>query len=159
MTTDEKPKKSLRIFVLADTHNRLPEEVKKMATAADEIWHLGDVCAEAVLDELRAVGPQVALVRGNCDSNFEWPLVVDLVRGGLKFRLQHVPPSQPPDDVDVLLHGHTHVPRNERRGNVVFLNPGCVTRPNRGSPPSIAWLEIANGKINWKLVPLRWRTV
>ena len=96
----------------------------------------------------------VIVVRGNCDSNFEWPLVLDLARGGLKFRLQHVPPDRPPDDVDVLLHGHTHVPRNERRGRVLFLNPGCVTRPNRGAPPSVAWLEIADGKINWKLVPL-----
>jgi len=155
MTTDEKSKKSLRIFVLADTHNRLPENVKEMAKDGDEIWHLGDVCAESILDELRAVGPRVTVVRGNCDSNFEWPLVVDLVRVGLKFRLQHVPPDQPPDDVDVLLHGHTHAPRNERRRNVLFLNPGCVTRPNRGSPPSVAWLEIANGKIKWELVPLR----
>jgi uncharacterized protein len=144
-----------RIFVLADTHNRLPEMVQQMAVDADEIWHLGDVCAEAILDELRAVGPRVTVVRGNCDSNFEWPLVIDLVRDGLRFRLQHVAPETPPDDVDVLLHGHTHVPRNERRGNVLFLNPGCVTRPNRGSPPSVAWLEIVDGKTHWKLVPLR----
>ena len=155
MTTDKKAKKSTRIFVLADTHNRLQQSVKEMAKDADEIWHLGDVCAETILDELRTIGPRVTLVRGNCDSNLEWPLVVDLVRGRLKFRLQHVPPDQPPDDVDVLLHGHTHVPRNERRGSVLFLNPGCVTRPNRGSPPSVAWLEIADRKINWKLVPLR----
>lgn len=155
MTTDEKPKESLRIFVLADTHNRLPESVKQTAKDADEIWHLGDVCAEPILEELRVVGPRVTVVRGNCDSNFEWPLVVDLVRGGLKFRLQHVPPDQPPNDVDVLLHGHTHVPRNERRGKVLFLNPGCVTRPNRGSPASVAWLEIADAKINWKLVSVR----
>jgi len=94
-------------------------------------------------------------VRGNCDGNFEWPLVLDLVRGGLRFRLQHVPPDHPPDDVDILLHGHTHVPRNERRGLVLYLNPGCVTRPNRGAPPSVAWLEIRDGKINWQLVPLR----
>ena len=80
----------------------------------------------------RRSGRPVIVVRGNCDSNFEWPLVLDLARGGLKFRLQHVPPDRPPDDVDVLLHGHTHVPRNERRGRVLFLNPGCVTRPNRG---------------------------
>ena len=79
MITDEEPKESLRIFVLADTHNRLPESVKQMAKDADEIWHLGDVCAETILDELRAVGPRVTLVRGNCDSNFEWPLVVDLI--------------------------------------------------------------------------------
>ncbi len=155
MTHREGSKKALRIFVLADTHNRLPESVKEIAKNADEIWHLGDVCAEAILDELRAVGPCVTQVRGNCDSNFEWPQVVDLVRGGLRFRLQHVPPDQPPENADVLLHGHTHVPRNEKRGNVLFLNPGCVTRPNRGSPPSVARLEIANGKINWKIIPLR----
>jgi putative phosphoesterase len=155
MVTQEESRKRLRIFVLADTHNRLPENVKEIAKHADEIWHLGDVCAETILDELSAIGPQVVIVRGNCDSNFEWPPVLDLVRGGLKFRLQHVAPDQQPDDVDVLLHGHTHVPRNEKRGNVVLLNPGCVTRPNRGSPPSVAWLEIADGKISWKLMPLR----
>ena len=154
MTTHQQSKSVRRIFVLADTHNRFPDSVKQMPKDAHEIWHLGDVCAEAILDELRPIGPRVTLVRGNCDSNFDWPLVVDLMRGGLKFRLQHVPPDQPPDDVDVLLHGHTHVPQNERRENVLFLNPGCVTRPNRGAPPSVAWLEVADGKINWKLVPL-----
>jgi predicted phosphodiesterase len=197
MRNDDKAEKPRRIFVLADTHNRLPDTVKEMAKDADEIWHLGDVCAEAILDELRAIGPRVIVVRGNCDSNFEWPLILDLARGGLKFRLQHHPPDHPPDDVagpasggqllptsdakgldtakrsswatqpvgetgcpsgamrvDVLLHGHTHVPRNERHGRVLFLNPGCVTRPNLGAPPSVAWLEIADGKIDWKLVPL-----
>lgn len=144
-----------RIFVLADTHDRFPERVKEIARGADEIWHLGDVCAESILDELRTVGPKVTVVRGNCDSNFEWPLVVDLVRDGLKFRLQHIPPDHSPKDADVVLHGHTHVPRNERRGSVLFLNPGCVTRANQGAPPSIAWLEIADGKMNWNLVLLR----
>ena len=155
MTSQEQSKEALRIFVLADTHNRLPQHVNELARSADEIWHLGDVCVESILHELRAIGPRVTVVRGNCDSNFEWPLVVDLVRGGLKFRLQHVPPNQPPNDIDVLLHGHTHVPRHERRGSTLFLNPGCVTRPNRGSPPSVAWLEIVVGKITWTLVPLR----
>ncbi len=144
--------KPLRIFVLADTHDRLPERVSILAQEADEIWHLGDVCAESILDELRALGPPVVVVRGNCDSHCEWPLVVDLVRCGLKFRLQHVPPERPPDDVDVILHGHTHVPRNERRGGVLFLNPGCVTRPNQGAPASVAWLEISDeALVRWKL--------
>src|SRR6266540_3439184 len=76
------------IFVLADTHNRLPESVLEIAKGADEIWHLGDVCAENILDKLRAAGPPVTVVRGNCDSNLDWPLVIDLVRGGLKFRTE-----------------------------------------------------------------------
>jgi hypothetical protein len=144
-----------RIFVLADTHDRLPANVVALAAKADEIWHLGDVCAEIILDELRAVGPPVSVVRGNCDSSYEWPLVVDLMRQGLRFHLQHIPPERTPDRVDVLLHGHTHVPRNERRNGVWFLNPGCVTRPNQGAPASAAWLELKNGKISWSLVQLR----
>jgi uncharacterized protein len=145
----------MRIFVLADTHNKLPEKIVDLARQADEIWHMGDVCADWILDELRATGQPVVLVRGNCDSNFEWPLVVDLTRGGLKFRLQHIPPERPPDAVDVVLHGHTHVPRNEKRGGILFLNPGCVTRANQGAPPSVAWLEVADGKANWRLVQLK----
>jgi putative phosphoesterase len=152
---NESNEEARRIFVLADTHDRLPERVIKIAKGANEIWHLGDVCAETILEELRTIGPRVTVVRGNCDSDLDWPLVVNLVRGGLKFRLQHLPPDRPPVDVDVVLHGHTHVPRYERRGSVLLLNPGCVTRANQGAPPSVAWLEIADGKINWKLVALR----
>jgi uncharacterized protein len=155
MVNEKKSNEILRVFVLADTHNRLPENVREMAKDADEIWHLGDVCAESILDELRTINLRVTVVRGNCDGNFDWPLVVDLLRGGLNFRLQHVPPDHVPNNVDVVLHGHTHVPRNEKRGSVLFLNPGCVTRANQGSPPSVAWLEIAEMKISWKIVPLR----
>ncbi len=82
----------------------------------------------------------------------------DLTRNGVRFRLQHICPSssQPPLDCDILLHGHTHVPRDETIGGVRFLNPGCVTRPNRGAPASVAWLEIANdGKLTWELKSIR----
>jgi uncharacterized protein len=148
-------RKPLRIFVLADTHNKLPQQVVELARDADEIWHLGDVCEPTITLDLEQIGPSLTVVRGNCDWNMEWPLVVDLAREGLKFRLVHIPPETPPDDVDVVLHGHTHVPRNEKRGGVLFFNPGCVTRPNRGSPRSVAWLEIQNGKIKWELILLR----
>ena len=148
--------KALRIFVMADTHDRLPRNMSILTQGADEIWHLGDICAPTILETIEQIGPPVTVVRGNCDSNNEWPIIVDLVRGGLRFRLQHIPPERPPENVDVLLHGHTHVPRNEKRGNILFLNPGCVTRPNQGSPASVAIMEIqADGKLNWKLQTLR----
>jgi putative phosphoesterase len=146
----------LRIFVLADTHNRLPANVEALAKDADEIWHLGDVCDFGILETIENIGLPVTMVRGNCDSNSEWPLVVDLERNGVRFRLVHIPPDRAPANVDVLLHGHTHVPRNERREGVLFLNPGCVTRPNRGSPPSVANLDIApDGKLTWRTISLR----
>jgi putative phosphoesterase len=134
----------------------LPQNVAAMAGSADEIWHLGDVCAERILDELRAIGPPVTVVRGNCDTNSEWPWVVDLIRAGSRFRLQHIPPEDAPDEVDIVLHGHTHVPRNERAGHVLYLNPGCVTRPNRGAPASAAYLDIgADGDLDWRLMLTR----
>jgi putative phosphoesterase len=144
--------KPLRIFVLADTHNHLPPNLEALADGADEIWHLGDVCAPHLLLQIESLRLPVTIVRGNCDANDRWPLVVDLKRNSLRFRLVHIPPSRPPDEVDVLLHGHTHVPRDERIGAVRFLNPGCVTRPNRGAPASVAALEIAtDGRLTWSL--------
>jgi len=148
--------KSLRVLIIADTHNHLPPKLDELAAGAHEIWHLGDVCAPSLLDEIRAVGVPLSVVRGNCDDNMAWPLQLDLERNGVRFRLVHIPPAGPPEKVDVLLHGHTHVPRNERVGDVLFLNPGCVTRPNRGAPASAAHLEIASdGKLTWHPIALR----
>jgi putative phosphoesterase len=148
--------RQLRIFVLADTHNRLPTNLEALAREADEIWHLGDVCDPGILETIENIGPPVTVVRGNCDSNSKWPLVANLERNGVRFRLVHIPPERPPVNVDVVLHGHTHVPRNERREGVLFLNPGCVTRPNRGAPASVANLDIApDGKLAWRTIPLR----
>lgn len=145
----------LRIFVLADTHNHLPANIETLAEGADEIWHLGDVCALSILETVERIGPPVTVVRGNCDSNFDWPLIVDLKRNGVRFRLVHIPPDRASANIDVLLHGHTHVPRNERREGVLFLNPGCVTRPNRGAAASAAILEIAaDGTLGWRTTKL-----
>ena len=150
-----KTENARKILVLADTHNHLPVNLATLVEGAGEIWHLGDVCAEHLLDELHIIGLPVTIVRGNCDDNSKWPLVVDCTRNGVRFRLQHIPPTRAPANCDVLLHGHTHVPRNEMIDGVRFLNPGCVTRPNRGAPASVAYLTIrASGELEWQLIPL-----
>ena len=146
----------LKVFVLADTHDKLPANLEALAAGADEIWHLGDVCAPPILQTIERFGPPVTIVRGNCDGIPDWPITVNLKRNGVRFLLVHIPPDDAPENVDVVLHGHTHVPRNEVWNGVRFLNPGCVTRPNRGAPPSVAFLEIAaDGKLEWRLTTLR----
>ncbi len=148
--------RTLRILVIADTHNHLPPKLDALAAGVDEIWHLGDVCAPSLLKSIREVGPPVTIVRGNCDDVAEWPLVVDLQRNGVRFRLVHIPPLRAPENVDVLLHAHTHVPRNERISCVLFLNPGCVSRPNRGAPASVAFLRISvTGELGWEINRIR----
>lgn len=145
----------MRIAVIADTHNRYPPGLPRQLRDADEIWHLGDVCDPATLVEFELLGRPLRVVLGNNDSHLSWPVALELERGGLKFFLTHVPPQRVPKNAHVILHGHTHVPRDEMAGGVRWLNPGCISRPARGFPPSFAWLEVSEGKITeWKLMAL-----
>jgi uncharacterized protein len=142
----------MRIAVFADTHNRFPASLPERFRGADEIWHLGDVCAPETLVEFEQLGPPLRVVQGNCDAH-PWPLTLDLERLGVRCHLVHIPPKRPPADAQLILHGHTHVPRDETdpRG-VRWLNPGCITRPNRGAPPSFAWLTLEKGRMpQWEL--------
>ena len=140
----------MRIAVIADTHDRLPPRILAAIRGADEIWHLGDVCDSAVADALAATGIPLRIVRGNCDQNPDWPLTLDFMLEGFHIHLIHIPPTAAPPGVDLLFHGHTHVPRREAVGRAIFHNPGCITRPNRGAPASYAWLELQRGE------PPRW---
>ncbi len=143
----------MRIAVLSDTHDKLPSHVVEAVREADEIWHLGDVTMDAILETLRRLGPPLRVVRGNCDSNSAWPLTLDFELEGFRIQLIHIPPRQAPSGVQMLFHGHTHVPRNEMVGETRFYNPGCITRPNRGAPASYAWLELVKGETpRWSLV-------
>lgn len=142
----------MRVAVLADTHDRLPEKVCEAISGADEIWHLGDVCSDAILARLRPLAP-LRVVRGNCDPSRPWPLTLDFMIDGIRFHLEHIPARTVPP-CDIFLHGHTHVPRDEMWQGVRWLNPGCITRPNRGAPPAFAWLTIRDGAAEWRPVPL-----
>lgn len=143
----------MRIAVFSDTHDRYPASLPRKLRGADEIWHLGDVCSPTTLVEFEQLGPPMRVVAGNCDAH-PWPLTLDLEREGLRFHLEHIPTRVAPKGVEYFLHGHTHVPRDETDpGGVRWLNPGCITRPNRGAPPSFAWLTLQRGK------PLRWELV
>ena len=143
----------MRIAVISDTHDRYPPALPKRLGDADEIWHLGDVCAPETLVEFEQLGPPLFVVAGNCDSH-PWPLTLDLEREGRRFHLVHIPPARSASGWEVILHGHTHVPRNETDPvGVRWLNPGCITRPNRGSPASFAWLTVKKGKpLKWELM-------
>lgn len=143
----------MRIAVIADTHDKFPDSVGSAIADADEIWHLGDVMNPELIDRIRALGPPVFLVRGNNDSCMEWPLILKLERRGHMFLLIHIPPRRLPES-GFLLHGHTHVPRDEQIGNLRLLNPGTIGKPNKGAPCSYAWLDLDSktSAVAWTLV-------
>src|SRR5271154_5316890 len=102
--------KNYRIGVIADTHDRWIPHIAKLFHDVDEIWHLGDVCNIPILDELRSINPKLTVVLGNNDFSLDFPMTIDLDRGGESFHLVHILPRRIPSAKDWLLFGHTHRP-------------------------------------------------
>ena len=50
----------------------------------------------------------------------------------------NLPPIQ---EGDILIHGHTHVLKAEQKEGYVLLNPGSVSIPKEGNPPTYAIFE------------------
>ena len=143
----------MRIAVISDTHDRMPDSLPRRLRAVDEIWHLGDVSSARTLVALEELAVPLHVVRGNCDWGNLWPESLLLERGGHRFFLVHIPPWRVPKGVTAVLHGHTHVPRDETDPHGVrWLNPGCIGHAHRGAPPSFAWLDFDDsGSWTWRL--------
>ncbi len=140
----------MRIAVISDTHDRLPHSLPARLRGATEIWHLGDVCLPGTLAPLEELDVPLHIVRGNCDWNEHWPETLTLERGGFRFHLVHIPPWRYPKGSAAVLHGHTHVPRDETDPlGVRWLNPGCISHANRGAPAGFAWLEVEDDGWSW----------
>jgi putative phosphoesterase len=138
-------KSGYRIGVISDTHNRWIPRIGELFGGVDEIWHLGDVCQESILDDLRAINPRLTVVLGNNDFGLTFPASLDLERGGERFHLIHIPPRRLPCDTDWVLFGHTHRPANEIENNVHLFNPGSAGLANKGAPLSIGFLTRKKG--------------
>jgi putative phosphoesterase len=144
----------MRIAVISDTHDRMPPGLLGRLAEADEIWHLGDVCEPDIVAELAGLGKPVHVVLGNNEWHELWPTELWLERAGNRFHLVHIPPRRAPAGARFVLHGHTHVPRDEMdEAGVRWLNPGALSRPRSGSSVGFAWLTLAEG------VEPEWRRV
>jgi len=146
----------IRIAVISDTHDWMPPGLPARLAGADEIWHLGDVCEPDTLAELASLGKPLHIVLGNNESHASWPLELWLERAGRKFFLTHIPPGRAPAGAEFVLHGHTHVPRDETDlDGVRWLNPGCISRPKKNGRAGFAWLLLEKDQPpEWRLEAL-----
>ena len=136
---------------MADTHGNLPASTLPRLREADEIWHLGDFCNWDILSAVQGLGPPFYGVLGNNDWSLDLPRHLMLERGGRTFFLIHIPPLHP-QGADFLLHGHTHLPRDETVGTTRILNPGSIGKADKGAPASWAWLDISeSGDVVWQV--------
>ena len=134
-----------RIGVISDTHNRWVSRIAELFKDVDEIWHLGDVCDETILDELRVINTKLTVVLGNNDFNLDLPVSLDLERCGERFHLIHIFPRRVQRTTDWLLFGHTHRPADEMHDSVHLFNPGSAGLANKGAPLSVGFLTREKG--------------
>lgn len=142
----------MEIGIISDIHGNLPDTAVEALQGCDQLICAGDMVDKSVLWELEGIAPTIAVL-GNNDYG-DWGSTVrptaSPTLGGVKFFIVHRPQDigAPAPDVQVVVHGHTHVPRNETIGGVLYLNPGSCTRPRHGSAPSVIRLKAENGRVS-----------
>lgn len=140
-----------RVAVVSDTHDSVPDGLMSRLRAADEIWHLGDVCRPSLLEPFNALGKPLRVVAGNCDPRHLWPERLDLELGGHRFQLQHLPPRRIYGSPAAALHGHLHYPAEAELQGIRILCPGALTGPRAGSVASFAWIELEDSGWSWRI--------
>jgi putative phosphoesterase len=149
-----------RIGLISDTHGLLRPEALAFLQGCDGIVHAGDICDPSVLDGLRRIAPLV-VVRGNNDHG-PWAdeiAVTETVRiEGVMLAAIHdiadLATHPLPDDVAVVVHGHSHKPAVVTRDGVVFVNPGSAGPRRFKLPISIGELRVDSARFEARLVTL-----
>jgi putative phosphoesterase len=149
-----------RVGIISDTHGWLDPRVLEVFSAEGvlAIVHAGDVGADHVLYELEAVAP-VTAVLGNCDHTVPgWELarIARTTVAGARFCAIHDFHDLGPatDQVDVVVCGHTHQPRNEWHGRTLVVNPGSATQRRRMPACSVGIVDIAETGVSARIITL-----
>jgi hypothetical protein len=149
------------VGVISDTHGLMRAEALNALAGADLIIHAGDIGRPEVLDALRTIGPVVA-VRGNNDRE-AWAQAIAETEtfeiGAVRFHLLHALQELTLDPAasgfDVVVSGHSHRPSVERRGGVLYLNPGSAGARRFKLPVSVARLTVRGRNCRARIVELK----
>ena len=145
-----------RIGLISDTHGLLRPEVFAALEGVERLLHAGDVEYPDHLSDLSVIAP-VTAVSGNVDGpavRAGIPEQAVLGVGGVRVALIHGHQVHPDyrlllarfPDARVIVHGHTHVPRCDVVGDVLLVNPGAAGKAQKGHAPSVAILEVEDGR-------------
>ncbi|TFV43389.1 metallophosphoesterase family protein [Bradyrhizobium niftali] len=136
-----------RIGIISDTHGLLRPEAERGLAGVDHIIHAGDIGRPELVDALRGIAP-VTAIRGNVD-NGEWARDypdTKLVRlAGKSIYVLHDLKTlkvDPGAGIDVIISGHSHVPKIDTVGGILYLNPGSAGPRRFKLPITFATLEL-----------------
>lgn len=141
-----------RIGIISDTHGLLRPEAERGLTGVDHIIHAGDIGRPEIVDALRRIAP-VTAIRGNVDSG-EWardyPDTNRVRLAGKSIYVLHdlkTLKADPGAGIDVIVSGHSHVPKIDALGGVLYLNPGSAGPRRFKLPITLATLEVTRAGV------------
>lgn len=150
----------LKVGVISDTHGLLRPEAERQLAGVAHIVHAGDIGRPDIIDSLRRIAP-VTAIRGNVDTGSwarAYPHTVTVTLGGCTIHVLHDiheldfdPASR---GIDIVVSGHSHRPLIERRGGVLYLNPGSAGPRRFNLPITLAILELAAPRVEARLQDL-----
>jgi uncharacterized protein len=148
------------VGVISDTHGLIRPQALEGLRSADVIVHCGDVGAPAVLDALKNIAP-VHAVRGNNDKG-AWVSDLpteDIIEVGnhtlyVIHDLSQLRIDPGAAGFGAVLSGHSHRPLVERRGNILFINPGSAGPRRFSLPVAVALLMLGPGSSTAKIIEL-----
>lgn len=158
--TEDSPRgHEVRVGVISDTHGLLRPEALAALRGSDFIVHAGDIGDPAILQQLAAVAP-VTAVRGNNDREAVFdavPELAELCIGETRIRVIHNLAELPAAacvGAQVIVHGHTHRPRQQVRDGLLYLNPGSAGPRRFALPVGVAHLFVGPAGCRAALVEL-----
>jgi len=136
-----------RLFVTADIHGSVNSwmTIKELMKPGDSLVIAGDLFDTRygnysqdfqpgfIKKEMQDLPQKFYYVYGNCDEPSFFPgheLTLEFTSFKKNFFLHHGHINQIiPDDMDIIIQGHTHIYSLEKKEKKIFMNPGTISNP------------------------------
>ena len=148
------------VGLVSDTHGLIRPEALDALRDSDLIVHCGDTGDPAVLEALGTLAP-VRAIRGNNDKG-AWASGLptnDVVEVGTHtiYVLHDLAELELDPDAagfTAVVSGHSHKPVIEKRGKILFVNPGSAGPRRFSLPVTVATLALRAGRCEAKIIEL-----
>jgi putative phosphoesterase len=127
---------------------------------SDHIIHAGDVGTPEILEKLANLAP-VTAIRGNIDKE-SWTrrlAETEIVEvGGISIYVLHdlaqLDLKPEASGFKVVIYGHSHIPKQELRDDVLYFNPGSAGPRRFNLPVTVGRLTVERGKVRAEIIQI-----